>query len=67
MNSRTSTPDRDRKLRCRECGTVVAQADASGLTIRRGGQKTTIDGEFRTTIVCYRCRTLNIIHHLSEK
>ncbi len=55
------------KIHCKMCGVLLAKLDETGLTIRRGGLQSTTEGRFRTTLVCYHCKTLNIIRHSTEE
>lgn len=49
------------KWQCRSCGTLLAEIEEGGLTIRRGGLQATVTGDAHVSVVCYlpRCRTLN--------
>jgi hypothetical protein len=42
---------------------MLAKRDADGVSIRRGDLETAIVGSFALAMLCYRCRTLNIVSH----
>lgn len=47
-------------IRCRKCRTLLAVLEDGEIVIERGGLQARLDGGHRVTIVCYRCRQLNV-------
>ena len=54
-----------RKRRCSQCGAVLAVDGEAGTEVRRGDVDLVTDG--RTSIVCYRCRRLNVFVHAGTR
>ncbi len=48
------------EMRCRECKTLLAKLEQGGIVIERSGLQARFDGSSRATIVCYRCKRLNV-------
>jgi phage FluMu protein Com len=48
------------ELRCRECKTLLAKLEQGEIVIERGGVQARFDGSSRATIVCYRCKRMNV-------
>ena len=46
------------KRRCSQCGAVLAVDGEAGTEVRRGDVDLVTEG--RTSMVCYRCRKLNV-------
>lgn len=48
--------------RCKSCSALLAKHDRDGLSIRRGDMQTTVTGtDFTVSVICYRCKTLNVL------
>ncbi|MBC7174055.1 MAG: hypothetical protein H5U40_16555 [Polyangiaceae bacterium] len=58
MRTTSSTTD----CRCKTCQALLAKRDLDGVTIRRGDMQTTVTGtDFTVSVICYRCKTLNVL------
>jgi phage FluMu protein Com len=54
-------PNTDKvEMRCRECKTLLAKLEQGEIVIERSGLQARFDGSSRATIVCYRCKRLNV-------
>lgn len=52
----------DTDCRCKHCGALLAKRDGGAIAIRRGDMQTTITGgDFTVAVICYRCRSLNVV------
>lgn len=50
------------ECRCKLCQALLAKRESAGLSIRRGDlQATVMGGDFTVAVLCYRCKTLNVL------
>jgi len=59
--SQRPTPSTTTPVRCSFCNALLATCEPEGLRIARGQLEAVIDGTFRATVVCYRCRRMNVV------
>jgi phage FluMu protein Com len=52
------------KVRCSKCRALLAARHGDGLLVRRGDVHVWLGGRsYNVNIVCYRCKTLNVVSH----
>ena len=55
------TDGESREIRCRQCRALLALLEGNDVVIERGGMQARFDGRSGGSIVCYRCKRLNVI------